>query len=303
MVSIIIVNFNSKAFLIPCLSSIYESRGIKDMQVIVVDNQSRDGSASLVRKHFPNTQLIIRRRNWGFANSANLGAEKAVGRYLFFLNPDTIVLPDSIKQLTNFIRKRKHVIIGPKVVHPNGSLHYNCGYFPTIQRLILDRIPFIRKKVKTFLIRDEAFYDKRQQPDWISGVCMCIPKVLWQKLGGFDPRFFMYNEDLDLCFRARSVGIPVYYIPQSTIIHAYQGKEPERRWNKAYWIRQGLLLFFDKYYFSRQKFILNTLLRLEASGELFLLYFQKFTGIGINRQKFLEKKRYCRRLFNLAIEN
>ena len=244
--TIVIVTYKNEANILQCLGSL--KKYILNGDILVIDNSSRDEIDRVIEKNFSRIKLIKNKKNIGFGAAANQGARITKGDYLLFLNPDTVVKEGCIEEMVSFLKKKKDAgAIGCKVLNPDASLQPSCGRFPTIINIILDRIPVLNKLFKTELIRQENFYSKIQTPDWISGVFFMVKKNVFENLGGFDERYFLYVEDVDFCYRAREAGYKIYYNPKAEIIHYDQGKSKERKPFKAKQMRKGFSIFFKKY--------------------------------------------------------
>ncbi len=223
--SIIVVSFNTKKLLEECLTSIYRHTKMRSFEVIVVDNASKDGSPQMIQKLFPKATLIQNKNNLGFGRANNQAAKLAKGKNLLFLNSDTKLTEDSISMINNRLNKRSDIaIIGCRLKNNDGSTQQSAGHFPTLPRiflwaLFLDDLPILRDLLKPYQISNKKFYKKEHEVDWITGAFFMIKKKVFKKLNGFDKKFFMYVEELDLCFRAKKEGFLVLYTPQTSIIH------------------------------------------------------------------------------------
>lgn len=213
--SVIIVNYNTADEIEKCLTSAFSSQlSDHSLEVIVVDNNSSDNSIKVIER-FAQVKLIQNKENLGFAKANNIGARLATGDFLFFLNPDTQVKKDTISNLLEFSKKNLNAIVSPKILNPDGSIQGSCYNLPTILGAI-----------KEYWLGKKGAYEKFApvgvQPlkvEAIVGAAMFMPRKIFEKLGGFDERFFLYYEDLDFCRRAAKLKIPVYFLPQAKVIH------------------------------------------------------------------------------------
>ncbi len=232
--SIIIVNYNSKAKALNCLESIGRAdlAGI-DYEVIVVDNNSRDGISEAIKSGFPKAKFIQSERNRGMGGGNNLGVRGAAGEYLLILNPDTMVKEDSIKTMLEAERQDPQIgLLGPKLLYRNGRLQYSCLRFPKLLTPIYRRTflgKFAERHLDQFLMKDYD-HETRRQVDWVQGSCMLIKRSLFTDLAGFDERFFMYFEDTDLCRRIRQAGFKVMYDPRAIVIHDHERASASDSW-------------------------------------------------------------------------
>ncbi len=208
--SVVIVNWNAGAGLRRCVESL-EDDAHRGCAVIVVDNASSDGSAAAVRTAFPWVTVIDAGRNLGFAAGANLGAVQAVGDAVVFLNPDARVLPGAVAGLLQPFAGAPAVgIAGGGLVDEAGCWQPGAARFGPVGHLVLDttlgRLP-ARLRRRPYLV------------DWVYGTFMAVRRDLFARLGGFDPAFFLYGEDMDLCDRARQVGARTLHVPGARAVH------------------------------------------------------------------------------------
>ena len=231
--SIIIVNYNVKEFLLNLLDSLHKAVSKYETEIIVVDNASDDGSNEAVHKRFPNVNLIENKKNVGFGAANNQGLEIAKGKYIVLINPDTIVKEDTFAKLVEFMDSTPTAgMVGCKVLNPDGTLQLACRRsFPGpwtsftkitgLSRLFPNSKLFAKYNL-TYLDENETY-----EVDAISGSFMMLRKEVYEKTKGFDPQFFMYGEDLDLCYRTQKEGYKVYYLHTTEIIH-YKGESTKR---------------------------------------------------------------------------
>jgi GT2 family glycosyltransferase len=227
-VSIIVVNWKVRELLRECLRSLRAAAGLPsgDMQVIVVDNASGDGSAEMVAAEFPDVTLIANADNPGFGRANNQALPLCTGRYLLLLNPDTVVLDRAVARLLRHMDERPEVAaMGCRLVNADHSLQrWTGGAFPrgwnvANHYLFLDRVLPRALRPPPLYLDHDAQTDI--DVDWVSGACMILRREM---LGGklFDPAFFMYGEDMELCHRLKTAGHRIVYTPAASIIH-YQG--------------------------------------------------------------------------------
>jgi len=208
-VSVIIVNWNAGPALEPCLGSI----GPGDAEVIVVDNASTDGSAAAARARFPTVRVVETGENLGFAAGANRGAEAARGEVLVFLNPDARLLDGALAALVEALLVAPGAgIAGGALVDERGRWQPAWARFAPIPHLLLD----------TTLGRLGSRIRRRPYAvDWVYGTFMAVRRDLFRQLGGFDARYFLYGEDLDLCYRAGRLGLRTLHVPAARAMHAH----------------------------------------------------------------------------------
>lgn len=223
--SIIIVNWNSTDYLRECLLSIYRETVKITFEVIVVDNCSRDDSCStLVSSSFPQVLLHCSDRNIGFAGACNLGAGLSKGRMLLFLNPDTEIHDDVFARMIETAESREDVgAVGVRLLNSDGSLQMSSiQAYPTILNQLLDSEFLRRKWPNSRLWGIAALFANSREPDQvdaISGACLLVTRAAWASVKGFDERYFMYVEDIDLCQRIAQAGFVLLYLNDCEVVH------------------------------------------------------------------------------------
>jgi GT2 family glycosyltransferase len=234
-ISIIIVNYNVKDFLYQCLKSIFDSDSSHTLKIetIVIDNNSSDGSVEFLEPIFKNVQFIKLKDNIGFGKANNIGFELAKGKYFLLLNPDTVIGENTLQTMFEFMEQNKEVgIAGCKVLNPDGTFQLACRRgFPTpwasfCKLFGLQKI-FPKSKIfsqynQTYRSIDETYYI-----DSIMGAFMFIRKEVIEQIGGFDADYFMYGEDIDLCYRSAKAGWKTAYVHSTSIFH-YKGESTKR---------------------------------------------------------------------------
>jgi GT2 family glycosyltransferase len=231
--SIIIVNYNVKAFLQNCLLSIKKATEKIDSEIIVVDNASDDGSIELIKKNFEDVILIESPVNLGFSKANNLGIKISQGKYICLINPDTIVEENTFEVMINFMENHPDVgLAGCKILNPDGTFQLACRRsFPT-PWVAFTKIIGLSKlfpKSKLFAKYNLTYLDENQsyEVDAVSGSFMFLRRDVYEKIGGLDETFFMYGEDLDYCYRVKQAGYKVYYVHSTQIIH-FKGESTKR---------------------------------------------------------------------------
>lgn len=290
--SIIIPSFNTKRYLANCLSSIFHQTKKISFEVIVVDNASSDGSPQMIKKNFPQVKLIVNSKNLGYAKANNQGIKIAKGKYILFLNSDTIILDKAIEKCLKFMQKRKDIdILGCQLLNEDKSLQPSGGFFPQLRRIFymmvfIDDLPFINRLLKPYQQRRIDFYQKVRQLDWATGAFLLVKREVINKIGGFDPTFFMYSEEVDFCFRAKKAGFNIWFYPKAKIIHL-KGKSSACGFKKAVLGEyQGLKKFYQKHKPRWEMPILIVLLKIGAM--LRVIIFGILKG-DKNKKKIYEK--------------
>ncbi|PIE58726.1 MAG: hypothetical protein CSA33_02170 [Desulfobulbus propionicus] len=222
VLSVILVNYNGKSFLDACLRAINRHVPVPH-EVLLVDNNSSDGSCDYLKNTWPKVRLIQNKENLGFARGNNLAARDAQGQYLLLLNTDTEML-DSMLPLLEYMEKHPETwIAGGRLRNPDRSVQPSVGYDHTPLRILFS---WIAPRTCTFFPRLQlhekrpSFYTMdHQNVDWVTGAYLLIRRNAWERLGGFDPKIFMYVEDVDLCRRAKEHGGTIAYIAAGDTIH------------------------------------------------------------------------------------
>lgn len=233
--SVIIVNWNVKELLRDCLQSLLEagkSAPPLTTELIVVDSASTDGSPQMVRHEFPQVQLIASDKNLGYARGNNTGANAARGRYLFLLNPDTVVKPNALNQLVNYMDTHPAVgAVGPQLLWPNGTIQSSRRRLPTLSSLFWEStllgqwFPHNRHARRYHML--DVSPNRPHRVDWVVGAAVLIRREAWQQVGPIDETFFMYFEETDWCHRCARAGWQIHYLPKAQVIH-YEGKSSEQ---------------------------------------------------------------------------
>lgn len=224
VLSIIIVNWNSVAFLRRCLASIYSDSHRSKMEVIVVDNASFDGSEEVVRSEFPQVRFVQSQENLGFARANNLGYASSSGHALLFLNPDTEVRAGALSQMLCQLCSMQRVgAVGCRLLNADLSTQTSClQAIPTIWNQLIDsdylKLAFPRWKMWGMrpLFSSKATSDEVQM---ISGACLMVRREVFESVGLFSPEYFMYGDDVDLCHKIKQAGYVLRYVADAVVIH------------------------------------------------------------------------------------
>jgi hypothetical protein len=256
--SIIIVNFNTKKILKKCLSSIFELTKEIEFEVIVVDNASSDSSVEMIEKFFPKVKIIANRKNLGFGSANNQGIKKAQGKYVCFLNSDVVLVENSLGKLIKISNKHSQVgIYGPKLVNVDKTIQQSAGFFPNLPQVFLwmtfiDDLPF-GKLLKPYHVDHDSFYQEEQKVDWVTGAAMMVRKEVFERVGGFDEKIFLYGEEVELCYRVKKAGFSIFYTPVTKLIHIGRASMDKSDIGAITGEYKAILYFYEKYksYLSR----------------------------------------------------
>ncbi len=226
-VSAIILNYKSRGLLRQCLRGIATSGDTVTVEVIVVDNNSNDGSVEMLEQDFPEVTVVAAAENKGFASGMNLGLKRANGRYVVLLNPDIAIMDRPFDRLVAFMDQHPRAgVAGPKLLNPDGTVQYSCYRFhntftPLFRRTPLGKLPGIRAHLQRFVMAD--FDHQEDRPvDWLLGAFLIARREAVQQVGDMDERFFLYFEDVDWCRRFWAVGWEVWYVAGVECVHYHK---------------------------------------------------------------------------------
>lgn len=283
--SVIILNWNTCALLEQSLLSLRRYQGEISVEVIVVDNASGDNSREMVTEKFPEVRLHVNPTNLGFGEGNNNGAKIATGRYLLFLNSDTVVEEGALGRIVAFGDANPTVgIMGPKLLNEDGSLQYSCRRYPNLLTGFFRNTPLGRllpaNRFAADYLMKEFDHAEPRDVDWVSGAALVLRRELYEEIGAFDEEFFMFCEDVDLCWRGNHKRLParlhspcevviptkvtvfsigneeekpvgtwrVTYLPEAVIYH-YIGKSTDQAPTRmTYEFHRSQYLFYRKHY-------------------------------------------------------
>ena len=222
--SVVIVSWNSVEFLDECLGAVYEATDGRDVDVIVVDNASTDGSTDFIRAHFPQVRLIVNARNMGVSMAYNQGLQAGKGKYIQMLCSDTIVQRDALDVMTAFLDTHPEVgAIGPRLLYPDGRLQPSCRTFPTLwifaweflglSRLFPRHTEFGKWRMGDF---DHMTTREVDQP---RGSSLMVRRTVWKEVGGWDEDLDMFFNDVDWCLRIKEHDWKIFFIPDAVMKH------------------------------------------------------------------------------------
>ncbi len=249
-ISIIIVSFSCLGPLKDCLDSIKTQGGVS-FETIIVDNDSRDDTPHFLKDR-KDICAVFPGRNIGFGAGANLAAKQARGRYLFILNPDTILPPDCLSMLLEFADSHPDFgLLSPLLLNPDGTYQISARKFPRRRDLFLGRgSPLF--KLGLSREKDAGYYtsigEMPQQIPAVSATAIFMKTELFRDLGGFDERFFMYLEDLDLCKRISERSLPIWISPSVKITHAWRRSSSTRPYFALFYHHLSVYKYFKKHY-------------------------------------------------------
>ena len=219
--SVIVVNYNTGHLLKDMWDALMRSRGRLNLQVIFIDNASRDDSVMRLRRDFAEAQLIFNETNVGFGRANNQGLALATGRYVLLLNTDAFVAPDTLGKTVDYMEAHRDCgILGVRLIGREGELQPSCRYFPTPWNVFLARTGLTRFFPAVRMVDDlEWDHASIRECDWVVGCYYLVRREVIDQVGLFDPRYFLYCEEVDHCRAAKRAGWRVIYFPETSVVH------------------------------------------------------------------------------------
>ncbi|MEM7130826.1 MAG: glycosyltransferase family 2 protein [Chloroflexota bacterium] len=230
-ISIVIVTWNTRDLIKGSLRSLeaeFTGHTPDTIEIFVVDNLSTDGTAEMIRSEFPQVKLIVNSRNRGFAAANNQALSQSTGRYILILNPDTEIRPGGIKKLVEFLdTDSKTGAVGPLLLNADGTLQLSCDPEPTLSRELWRLLHLDRLVPYGIYPQGSWPRDEHREVDVIKGACMLVRGETLDQIGLFDEEFFIYSEEVDLCYRIRQAGWQIQWVPQAEVVH-YGGQSTKQ---------------------------------------------------------------------------
>ncbi len=253
--SIIILSFNVQKLILDCLASIPDH---SDWEIIVPDNGSTDNSVTEIKKKFPKVKIIENHKNLGFAAGNNVGIKESKGEYVLLLNPDTVVYPNSIETVLDYMKKNSDVGAATcRVELPDGSLDYSSHRgFPDPVGSLLHFVGL--KSISSYTNRNIP--DHVHDIDSLTGAFALIRRAAGDQVGWLDEDYFWNGEDLDFCYKLKSAGWKIVFMPETKITHFKGSSAKASHDTRLAWARNStdvMHLFYKKHLASKYPFILN----------------------------------------------
>lgn len=262
-ISIIIVSWNVSDLLKKCLESIFRYKSDVELEVIVVDNASSDGTVEMVRQNFLQVKLIANQENRGFSAANNQGIKEAKGDYILLLNPDTEFIENSLEKVIQKMSSDNQIgVLGCKLLNPDKTIQPSVRRFPTVwsQLVILFKLHKIFPGLLNHYLAKDFVYDHPLTPslvkeggqesveaDQVMGAFFCVRKELFDKIGLLDKGYFIWFEEVDFCRRAKQAGYKVVYWPGTSVVHhGGQSFAQQMTLKKQLWFFKSAWRYFTK---------------------------------------------------------
>lgn len=247
--SVIIVNWNTGELIRRCVESVYADLPEDETEVFIVDSASTDGSTQMLQAHFPQASYVYSPQNIGFGPANNLALRQATGDWILLLNPDTLVHPGAIRSLLAFMEQHPEAgAAAARLLNPDGSLQHSCSPEPTLGSEFLRLFHLGGVRPDGYYAMESWDPTQARQVDVILGACMLLRKPVLDQVGFFDERFFMYNEETDLCRRIRQAGWKIYWAPQAQVTH-YGGQSTRQMAAEMFvQLYRAKITYFRKYH-------------------------------------------------------
>lgn len=215
-ISAVLVSYNTEALTCRAIAALKEQLDLSRDEMIVVDNASSDGTADRLKKDHPDVRLIVNPNNNGFGAANNLGMADATGEYFLLINTDAFVESDAVDRLASYLDRHGTCgVVGPRLLNEDRSLQASCFAFPTVRQAWREALAlhYLLPGVERWA------HDVEREVDFVSGACLMVRKAVFESVGGFDERFFMYSEETDWQRRIRDAGWSVKFSPDAQVVH------------------------------------------------------------------------------------
>lgn len=286
LISIIIVNYFQKDFITGCVRSIANRLSEDDYELIAVNNSPAEDLGNL--KEIAPGISVIENSNRGFPHANNLATKNAIGRYLLFLNPDTLVEDDFIEEFRRLELPQNFGIGGLRLFNPDGSVQLSYWKENTFLNEVRNKSDEKQQKNRSANDDNSISREGIYEVDWVSGASMLIERELFRKIGGFDENFFLFYEDADICKRVHEIGWKICYLPVGKIIH-YKGENVNEKFSSDtyYYAKESQLHYYRKHNGIADRCLLRAYLFLKFTAR----YIKGFRKIDKDILKLLMGKR------------
>jgi GT2 family glycosyltransferase len=264
----VIVTWNCRSYLGPCLESVWRSTQEHTFEVIVADNASSDGVTDYLRRAWPDVRVIETGGNLGFAVANNRAFATARGRHIVLLNPDTVVRAGALDRLVAHLDEHPGAgVVAPRLLNPDGTDQGTARRFPSPAVAVLGRrSPLTRlfpdnRWSRRYLVGRNHANDRPFEVDWVSGACLMVPRTVIDQVGGLDEGFFMHWEDADWCFRVKQAGRSVWCVPDAEVTHHEGGSRQGWPAAQVLHFHRGAYRFYAKHFAGGPRRPLRPLVR------------------------------------------
>jgi len=252
--SVVIVNYRSRERLLECIAALAPELAGREAEILVVDNDSRDGAPEAVTARFPAVRVRVNADNLGYARAVNQGIADGRGAHVLVMNPDCIVRPGAVRALLDYMREHPRTgIAAPRILNLDGSIEYSARAFPDGFAFLFNRYSVLTRLfprnpwTRGYLLTDWDHASARDV-DWVTGACMMVRRTAIDRVGGMDEAFFMFNEDVDWCRRMGQAGFGVTYVPAAEAVH-WIGASKQRVARRVIYERhRGMIHYFRKHH-------------------------------------------------------
>jgi GT2 family glycosyltransferase len=285
--SIIIVSWNTCKLLENCIGSILANPPTSPFEIWVVDNDSTDDSPRTVREKFPQVHLVENRENVGFARANNQAIQRCTGKYVLLLNPDTLVTSGTLQALVDFLDQHPEAgAAGARILNPDGSFQISSHPRPTLSRELwrLFHLDSLWPYAEYPLTKWET--NRAQEVDALMGACLLLRREVLDQVGSLDEDYFIYSEEVDLCYRIQRAGWRLFWVPQAEVVH-FGGQSTQQAPTEMFLnLYHGKIKYFRKHNGWLAAQIYKLILRIAALSRLMLAAFVIFEHVS-RRQKHL----------------
>lgn len=266
-----IISYNTCALLRSCLRSVSVQ---SPEHLVVVDNGSSDGSIEMVRSEFPEAKLVVNAANSGFGAAVNQAVSNTSSEFVLILNADTVLHPGAADSLAAYLREHSQVALaGPRLANPDSTLQRSCRRFPGSLPWLLDNNIGVRLTRRLPPLRNVCLcawrHDTARSVPWVIAAAIAIRRQAFEQVGGFDEAFFMYCEEIDLCYRLRRAGWDIHFAPVTTVTHAGGASTTQFRARMAHEVITSTMRFYRRHYTGLRLASLILLLRCILLARLF----------------------------------
>lgn len=260
--SIIIINYNNYVLTKKCIESVLDTVKSINYEIIVVDNDSPNDSYEQLSKSYENAsniKVIKNNKNIGFGGANNLGVNISKGEYVLLLNPDIIVIYNAVEKMLDKIKNDKEVgLVSGKLLNDDNTVQYSCRRILPAGKFLMVRTPLsklipskVRKSINDNYLMKDFNHNYTRDVEWVMGACMMMRKKEFIELGGFSKEYFMYFEDVDLCYKVRKNNKKVIYLYDAEMIHLHR-QESKKKFNKMTIVHlESMMKFYYKFYMKK----------------------------------------------------